>query len=286
MNYTVFDSLLDVPLEDIDPALDGDDSILPKGEEPFVPPVQLLPHFFSVPATRTIAVPFKGPLKPGMNNKAVQAMSRALAKAKYMPWEPWALGSVYGPIKRRAMIKFKKDHGLDAEPTYGPKAHHFLAPYYDQYAIHNLLEGSLDDAKREKFVSMLMYCYNIRYNLAYTQARPYDRRKPPMGEDCSSVGEWAAEYAGMPSLSGLARGWGNTYSQLSHFRRLGWMRNHVSEGKQGDPLYYGSPSHVTYFLGKDSSGVIRIISNGSHPMRIAPYNYRTDFHWICNLTGK
>lgn len=284
MAYQVFDSLLDVPLESIDPAMDGDDSLVPVGESPYFPPPAPMPFMLSVPVTHAIAVPYQGPLRPGMNNKAVKAMARALAHAGYLPWAPWVLGTVFGPQKKKALIKFKKDHALSGDSVYGPKAHHMLAPYYDQYAIHFLLEGSLDDAQREKFVSMLYYLYNMRYNLPYTQARPYDRRKPPLrGLDCSSAGEWASEFAKMPSLSGLARGWGNTFSQLDHYRSLGRVRGSVSHAELGDPLYYGDPSHVTYWLGGDD---LRIISNGSHPMRIAPYNYRTDFHWVCNLTGK
>ena len=284
MAYEVFDSLLDVPLEEIDPSQDGDDSLIPVGESPYWPPPAPQPFMLTVPATHAIAVPFRGPLKPGMNNNAVKAMARALAKAGYLPWAPWVLGTLFGLQKKRALIKFKKDHGLPANAVYGTGAHHMLAPYYDQYAIHYLLAGSLDDDKREKFVAQLYFLYNMRYNLPYTQARPYDRRKPPYkGLDCSSAGEWAAEFANLPSLSGLARGWGNTYSQLQHYRNLGRVRSGVSQADLGDPLYYGSPSHVTYWLGGADD---RIISNGSHPMRIAPYNYRSDFHWVCNLTGK
>lgn len=287
MAYEVFDSLLEVPIDEHDWTEDGDDSVLPVGEEGYVPPVRLMATLTSVPATRSLAVPFIKELKPGMNDLAVKAMARALSHAGYLPWKPFVLGTYFGWRKKKALIKFKTDHGLSGSAIYGKATHHLLAPYYDQYAIHYLLKGSLDDAAREKFVAQLYYLYNMRYNMPYTQRRPYDRRKPPtLGEDCSSAGEWAAEMAGMPSLSGLARGWGNTYSQLNHFKALGRVRSSILDAKLGDPRYYGSPSHVAYWLGVDGSGTMRVISNGSHPMKILAYDYRSDGHWICNLTGK
>ena len=285
--YSVFDSLLQVPIEESTQDDDGDDSLIPAGETSYLPPPAPVVLTLTIPTVRAIAVPFVGPLEPGMNNNAVKAMARALAHAGYLPWAPFVLGSYFGWRKRKALIKFKQDHGLSGSPIYGDKAHHALAPFYDQYAIHYLLQGSLDDRQREKFISMLYYLYNMRYNLPYTQRRPYDRRKPPtIGEDCSSAGEWAAEWSDMPSLSGLARGWGNTYSQLDRFKKLGRVRGSILQAKPGDPRYYGAPSHVAYWLGVDSWGTMRVISNGSHPMKILKYDYRSDGHWICNLTGK
>jgi len=284
--YEVFDSLLDVPLDQQTIDDDGDDSLVP-AEEAYYPPALFAKLTLTVPSARSIAVPFLGPLKPGMNSKAVKAMARALAHAGYLPWERFVLWNYFGWRKKKALIAFKKDHGLGGNAVYGELAHKALAPYYDQYAIYHLLAGSLDDKQREKFVAQLYYLYNMRYNLPYTQARPYDRRKPPTrGEDCSSAGEWAAEYAGMPSLSGLARGWGNTYSQLSHFKALGRVRGSIFGAKLGDPRYYGSPSHVAFWLGVDGFGTMRVISNGSYPMKILPYDYRSDGNWICDLTGK
>lgn len=294
MNVEVFDSLLDVPLDT--PGDDGDDRTVPGAEgigyipPPEPPEIALL---LGVYTTARYVVPFQGPLKLGSRGRAVIALKRALAHADCYPWLP-TVGKVFTPIlgkaAERGIRKFSLlAAGVDETKVYTRALHLKLAPYYDPYSIRHLLHDTLDEREREAFLAELMYLYNRRFTIRYSQARPWDGRKPPAALDCSAAGEWAAKWAGLDSLSGYTGwGWGNTDTQIARFRSLGRVRESIQNAAVGDPKFYGrgwDPSHVAYYIGR-ADGRPRVWSSGSYPFGIYDADYRQDGIAICNLTGR
>lgn len=284
----VYDSLLDVPLDEYADD-DHDDSVIPEGE-PHSAPLELgLPQTVGQTA---IVVPFIAS-KRGDSGKHIRALNRALSKAGFRRWQLFSLK--FTVWVEAALKKFQKKHGLPVTGVYDKATHAKLAPYYDAYAIKYLLLAPVpvptkDQTERAEFMAALMYLYNIRYQLPYTQRRPGDCRKPPSGADCSFSGEWAAHYSPIGGLSGYSFcGYGNTGSQLTRFRNLGRVRESISSALPGDPKYFGSstynPTHVAFFIGR-KDGVARVWSFGSFPAKILDAAYRHDGIAVCNLTGR
>ena len=283
----VYESLLDVPLDE-PPAQDGDDTLVPGAEGDryiTIDPLQLI----AAPGHEVMVVPFRGPLKFGMRGRHVLALKRALSRAGYLRWMPFT--TYFGVRTRDALRKFQTKNGLAATGVYDYRTHQKLARFYDAYAIRHLLvdpADAKDEAQRKAFLAEIMYLYNRRYSIRYSQARPFDARRPPWALDCSATGEWCGHYSGLGSLSGYPSvGYGNTDTQLSRFRSKGWMRASINSCRVGDPVYYGrgmDPSHVSFFIGR-KDGLNRTASFGSYPMRILPHNYRSDLIAMCNLTG-
>ncbi len=279
---TVYDSLLDVPLDD--PGEDGDDSIVPSGEgayfEPMQPDTQLL---LTLPSTAgSLAVPYFF-LKPGSHGKPVVALNRALSRAGYRKWQVFS--RVWNRWVTKALKKFQADHNLKVTGVYDKETHRLLARYYDAYSIKFLLKAALPPVdknaeKRMDFQAELMYIYNIRWNVYYTQRRAFDVFKPPRGLDCSASGEWGCKWADIPSPSGYSSyGYGNTWSQMSRLNSLG-RRTTVAKGKIGDFVFYGrgGPTHVAYYIGGE-----RVWSFGSYPCKILSVYYRSDYLGIYSL---
>lgn len=286
---TVYDTLLDVPLDEQNPDDDGDDSVIPK-RAVHEAPLKLGSPFALV--DYSLAVPFT-PSKRGDSGKHVRALNRALSKAGFRKWQVFSL--TYTIWVERAVRAFQQHHGVPPTGVYNRATHDKLAHYYDAYAIKYLLVAPVpkptkDELERSAFVAQLMYLYNIRYALPYTQRRPGDCRTPPHGADCSFSGEWAGTHCAIGSLSGFPGcGYGNTDSQLERFRRLGRVRANILSALPGDPKYFGTsithPTHVGYFLGR-KNGVARLWSFGSFPAKILDADYRHDGVAIGNLTGR
>lgn len=214
---SVYDSLLDVPLDEQDAADDGDDSTVPSAG-PHEAPRKTWTNTFvkGVTQREAIAVRFF-PLKLGSRGKPVRALNRALSKAGFRKWTVFSF--VFTIWVKRALQRFQKSRGLPQTGVYDRATHEKLARYYDAYAIKYLLltlipKPTNDELERAEFLSELMYLYNNRYAYPYTQARPFDCRKPPSrGLDCSASGEWAGEHSPIGSLSGFPGcGYGNCHS--------------------------------------------------------------------------
>lgn len=283
----VYDSLLDVPLDEA-PKEEGDDSTVPG--EPGVIHAPPEPRMMMAAISReTAVVPFRGPFRVGMRAPGIKAMKRAGSRAGYVKWHPFD-GRFYRGT-REWLLKFQGDNNVPATGVYDTATHARMARFYDAYSINYLLVDPADakDAlARKAFLANIMYLYNRRYQMAYSQARPWDGRRPPWRLDCSSTGEWCGYFSPVGLLSGYTSpGWGNTDTQLSRFRSKGWMRSGIKEAALCDPKYYGrgtDPSHVSFFIGK-SDGVSRVASFGSYPMKILAHDYRHDGIAVCNLTG-
>lgn len=285
----IYASLLDVPLDP--PGVDGDDSLVPTGEVPFTaippPPTRALTAM-----TQAIAVPFF-PFKDGDEGAHIVAWRRAMSRAGYLVWEGFDFNPKFGVYGVRTMKKFQKRVGIPQTGRYDAATHRKLARHYDAYGIRLLLdkrkreqvpEVTPEQKKRNAFLAELMYLYNRRWGMVYTQNRPWDLSKPPYGLDCSASGEWASRYSGLRSPSGYSGwGYGNTDSQIARFRALNRRRSSYSNCEIGDFVFYGrggDPSHVAYWIGGG-----RVWSFGSYPAKILNYNYRSDLIGAYDLVG-
>jgi hypothetical protein len=287
-----YDSLLDVPLDEQAPDEDGDDTIVPPGE--FYAPV-VFPRMAGEVVERIVA-PFPGPLTRGSRNKGVRAINKALARAGFRRWQVFSF--VWTRWTERAYVRFMRSRGYavkrnsEGHAVYAPDGHRALARFFDAYDLKYLLlapkpKPSADERIRAGFVAELMYLYNRRWATPYSQARAYDRRKPPRALDCSASGEWAGEHSEVGAISQMP-GYGNTDSQISRLRRLGRQRSGFAGAKPGDPIYYGrggDPSHVAYYLGRKDGRSI-CWSFGSFPAKILDANYRSDLIGVFDLTGR
>jgi len=281
----VYDSLLDVPLDTYD-GDDADDSVISGAEGiPYEPPVRPMTMLVSVQVTAQNLVAPYFLLKPGSRGKPVTALNRGLSRAGYRRWQQFS--PIWNPWVTKSLKKFQKDHKLAQTGIYNRETHQKLARYYDAYSIKHLLQASIpkitpEEKKRQAFLAELMYIYNRRWNIFYSQRRPFDIFKPPRGLDCSASGEWGCKYAGIPSPSGYSSyGWGNTWSQKSRLDRLG-RRTSTQDAEVGDFVFYGSggPTHVAYWIGG-----MRVWSFGSYPAKILDIFYRSDYLGIYNLMG-
>ena len=288
----VYDSLLDVPLDEQDPEDDGDDRKVPGDGPHEAPATKTLGVVEGVTVASAIAVPFF-PLKLNSRGKPVRALNRALSKAGFRRWQVFSF--VYTIWVKRAVIRFQKSRGLPQTGVYDRATHDKLARFYDAYAIRYLLIAPIpkptkDELERAAFGAELMYLYNNRFDYPYTQRRPFDCRKPPArGLDCSASGEWAGAHSPIGSLSGYPGcGYGNTDTQIARFRALNRVRPSIAAAKPGDPKYYGSggdPSHVAFYIGH-KDGQARVWSFGSYPIKILDADYRHDGINVYNLTGR
>lgn len=226
----------------------------------------------------------------GDKGRPQRIVGRALARAGH------------GKLRHATRIRRKWDASLtqrlnewratvgikNRDPKYTREDHRKLARWWDSFN-HRLAADELASRRKEtreqrirrRVLAELEYLYNRRGAIAYNQARPYDRRRPPRRLDCSASKQWADEYAGAPT-SGSPWGYGNTYTQLTHYRRIHKVivsgRGSYDRAQPGDPVYYGAPSHVTVYLGNG-----RVFSFGSYPMKILPVDYRSDRTAICSL---
>ena len=281
----VYQSLLEVPVD----AYDGDDH--DDHDAPVEDAYRLLTFSAAAPPApappKTLAVPFVY-AKAGDSGPHVKAIKRALSRAGYGTWIGSKFTAKLGVFGVRSLNAFKKTHGLPGNGVYDKATWRALAPHFDAYSIRYLLNAKLpakptrEELQRNAFLAELMYLYNRRGILPYTQRRAFDTSKPPSGLDCSASGEWAAKWAGLKSLSGYPGfGYGNTDSQIARFRGLHAMRASIATAEEGDPVYYGrngDPSHVAFYLGDG-----RVWSFGAYPVKILDHDYRHDKISVCDL---
>lgn len=283
----VYDSLADVPLDEYH-GDDGDDQRVPSEEVPFDAPRILQAAGSAVTPDPHLVVPYVY-AKAGDRGPHIKALKRALSRAGYGTWLGSKFTSLLGPFAVRSLNAYKRKLLLPANGVYDKATHQKLAGFYDAYAIKYLLNAQVvkptaDQLRRNAFIAELMYLYNRRGSVQYTQRRAFDTAKPPYGLDCSASGEWAAKWCGMKSLSGYSSfGFGNTDSQIQRYRNLNAARASVVTAVAGDPVYYGrngDPSHVAFYIGAG-----RVWSFGAYPIKLLAYDYRHDRIGFYNLTA-
>ncbi len=177
------------------------------------------------------------------------------------------------------------------EPRYTREDHLKLARWWDAYNVKQAhihlatISASTREARyRAAVVAKCAYLLNMSARLAYTQARPYDRRDVPRGLDCSGSSAWVEEKAGGKPM-GTPFGTGNTWTQLAWFRSVGRMLVHdrrpfVKVAKAADRIFYGTSvlnsTHTGIYLGVGSDGVDRSFQFGRYPCRVDKVDYRGD----------
>lgn len=279
----------DYDIYSVDPKDEGNDSARHLAEQagtPFPDP----PPTVQVGAKRRGAkvVPYRGRLNTG---NYVRAVKRAMAHAGVIKWDKFT--PVKGPFFYRAMVKFKKKHGLPVTGktrlTYTPEMHKKLAPYFDDYSLKHLWKArvrpkSKAEHMREQKVADAYLGWRNRHLMHYTQGGsrtmgwsiPYP--KIIAWADCSAWDIGIEKRSGNPLWQRLGTYTG-TIRQAGHWT---WSP------KPGDHCNYGPGTgrHVGVFVGYDSRRVAIQIGFGSEsgPNK-APVRYRPDFAGYTNSYG-
>ena len=247
-------------------------------------------------------VKFSREIREGTRGNDVLGYKRALSRARPDLYK-WDKFSDYaGPFFLDAVVKWKKDVGLPHNRVLGQLAHEKLEKThckdrptewaFDATAIALLdtyykdTHTSPEDRVRQAMVSAGFYWYSKKWEIAYSQFRPFWLGKPPMTPsrlDCSAFYTVCSYAGGAPDPN--ARGYdhqGYTGTLMSTGHRV----NSVNELKPGDAIFYGyttssspafpygAPTHVAMYVGKGD-----VLSMGHYPMTYVPYNYRSVNHF-------
>jgi hypothetical protein len=278
----VYTKLEDVPNDEYDHLLDGDNALLaayPDG----LPEVRSLA---SVAPTNTallkprMLVKLPRTIEPGMKGKDVVAVQRALWRMHQR--KIGTFNGNYGYWTKRQIQSFQHNHGIKPDGVYGPLTHSKLAPVgFDAYSAYLMGHVSISHAPtmQQRIVETAIFAYNKRYNIHYTQSSMRmqgvrERKKPPLypsWEDCSSITTWYYWVANAPDPNG------NHYNLLGYTGTLASNGHATTHPKPGDIILYGSVfpyHHVAVYIGGG-----RCISHGSEigPLMLSAY-YRPDLN--------
>lgn len=240
-------------------------------------------------------VKFPREIREGMAGGDVVAHKRALSRARPDLYE-WAQFTTYaGPFFLDAVVKWKISKGLGNARVLGGRAHEALERTrrkdhpsewaFDALAIKFADDYAKDygktpeDIMRSAIVAAAAYWYSHRFQIAYSQARPFQRGRPPWVPsrwDCSAYVTCCYEAGNAPDPNGRGYdGHGYTGTLIEHGSPI--ARENL---QPGDLVFYGhstsrpgfpfgSPTHVAVYAG---NGLV--YSNGSHPMGLYPVGYR------------
>lgn len=229
----------------------------------------------------------------------VIAHKRAISRAApdLYPWQGQKFTRHYGARFEEAVVKFQKRKGIKpASGAIGKGTHELLERTkaknkpdewaFDALAIKletdfckEFLKTPVDDLLAAGF-----YWYGKRGDIAYSQARPYQKGEPPWVPsrfDCSSFVTVCYFAADLPDPNGRGYdGLGYTGTLMERGERIT-----RSQLKPGDLIFYGynryyrpgfpvgSPNHVALYVG-DSM----VLSMGSYPMKYVRLDYRSDIN--------
>jgi len=245
-------------------------------------------------------VKFPRALTPGVIGKDVVAHKRAISRwnPDVYPWQDFS--NVAGPFFMKAVIVFKKQHGLGTTKQLGMKAHNALERThaknkpnewaFDARSIELAQEyyDAVTISPEEKIRGQTKYSgffwYNNRMAIRYSQYRPMEVLKPPrvpLHWDCSGFVTNCWYGGGGPDPNGRGYdGQGYTGTLIAHGHRVD-----MSAMKVGDLVFYGytpysypgfnkgDPTHVAIYVGNGM-----ILSLGHYPMIYAKYTYRSDLN--------
>lgn len=246
----------------------------------------------------TMTVPnvsFCRTLNRGDKGNDVIAHKRAISRAfpKIYPWWTKGFSPTYGKDFEAAVAQVNRKLTQRNKGIIDRKLHDELEKQraknkpdewaFDAYAEHladQFCHNYGTTSKREQIVSAAWFWYEHRYDIRYSQARPFQKRKPPAVPtewDCSAFVTNCYYAAEVPDPTG--RG----YNGLGYTGDF-WERGHkipFSAIQIGDPILYGfttnprpgfpygSPTHIALYVGKGM-----VLSMGSYPMKYLDYNYR------------
>ena len=297
-SFVWYDDIDDVPPEEYDPSLDGDNSILRLtggSHDPYFP-VEKLPELIgieeevingqiSVSPLQAVVVPFTRQLKLHRSGMDVKAVQRALRRAGH---RQCGTTGYFARGTKAAVKEFQSKKKLMVDGVYGRMTHAKLAPFFDAYGIYLMrkakekIPSPVKDRKLE-IESAAIFGYNHRYQIHYTQStlRMYGVRyhihQPaiPIWEDCSSFATWTYYTVGYPKNPNGYTGW-PTYGYTGTLAASGMRSSSKARAALG--LYSNWPhSHVVISVGSGN----RVISHGSESgPYLLDYYYRGDFsHW-------
>lgn len=272
----IYDSFHEAPLEEQDPAEDGDDSIPVGARATGYEPRQLL----TAPGPPTsLVVPYRYS-EPGDKGDHVFALKRAHARYRgggrlaMLMAKPKAVqrtwGTYTGPGSfTRDFKETQRRLGVTVTGTYNKATHQKLARWYDAYALA-LLQPDPRDQQIAKLIGWHMEFYNQRWRIPYSQARPSQLGPVSLisRADCSGSIAGGCHWASI--LPRVDWRWTNTDVQI-HF---GVAVGSVREALPGDVFLYGrggDPSHEALYLGGG-----RVWSFGSYPVKLLAHDYRHD----------
>lgn len=306
--YLSFD---EAPVDDYDPALDGDNSLL--ADAPWANPKapSLSPaaaaalheklafraadraSSLSAEATLRRIVPHPRDLHFGSIGWDVLALQRALAAAHLRRWGSFT--RVYGAGTRANVRRFQQTHGLHVDGIYGVATHRRLGAYYDARGIWLLNRVHIltpAQAREKRLLAAAQILYNRRAIVHYTEGseRMWIVRNhyklSTLGtmaqdwEDCSSTVTGIYDVAELADPNDL------------HFNGQGWTGSlaengvsiTVAQASIGALYLYGPGfpyKHVTMNVGADKA-----ISMGSEPgpFILAP-RYRSDLAEVRRYPG-
>lgn len=246
-------------------------------------------------------VRFARDITQGRSGPDVIAHKRAISRAR-PDFYPWHNFSPYaGEFFMEAVVRWKKSRGLGRVAKIGQIAHEVLERThakhkpdewaFDPYAVkiandyYDKITKTPEERVRERIVAAAAYWYSKRWNISYSQYRPFSLGHVPWYPsrwDCSGF-VTACHYAG-GAIDPNGRGYdhlGYTGTLLNRGERVA----SASRLKPGDLIFYGftyrsspafpygSPTHVALYAGNGM-----VYSMGSYPMKFTNYNYRRDLN--------
>jgi hypothetical protein len=236
----------------------------------------------------------------GMIGNDVIAVKRALSRwnPKVYPWQKFT--PVAGPFLMNVVVEYKRRHKLgNLTRAIGPTMYESLErartpknePAFDKFAIQLIKDFCESFTKtpeqriREAIVNAGFFWYHHRSEISYSQARPFQKKKPPSIPsrwDCSAFVTNCHYAGGAPDPNGRGYdGLGYTGTLKNQGVRVG----SVNDLMPGDLVFYGfssgkpgfnpgDPTHVALYVGK-FNGIPSVLSLGSYPMGFYRYNYRS-----------
>lgn len=247
-------------------------------------------------------VAFARKMREGDSGRDVIAHKRAVSRAfpEIYPWPKKGFSLSYGVyfgnavkgsclimgIKPRRVIDLEYHEALErrkkrrdkTEWAFDSYSIKLAKDYYDHFNKKDL---------RQTIIEAGFFWYQRRMGIHYSQARPFQKRKPPQSPtiwDCSAFVTNCYYGGGAPDPNGRNfDGQGYTGTLLSHGKVIPFSKIQIadlimfghSSGRPGFAV--GSPTHVALYVGGG-----RVLSLGSYPMGYYEYTYRGDYN--CTVT--
>lgn len=251
-------------------------------------------------------VKFPREIREGMRGKDVIGHKRAISRARPDLYEWTTFTDYAGDYFMDAVVKWKRSKGLGTTRVLGGRAHEALERTkrkgttdewaFDSRAIQlceeywKSVSTTPEERVREAIVDAGMFWYGYKWDIAYSQYRPFALGKPPwkpMRWDCSGFVTACYYAGGAPDPNG--RGYDNLGYTGTLMGRGTRLPQDIRNCKPGDLIFYGSsrvsnaafgygdPTHVGIYVGY-IGGVHMTLQLGSYPMKYTRYNYRSDIH--------
>lgn len=251
-------------------------------------------------------VKFPREVKQGMRGKDIVGHKRALSRARPDLYEWTAFTDLAGEFFMDAFVKWKHSKGIGTTRVIGGRAHEVLERTHrkdhpDEWAFdaraielcqeyYDAVTITPEQRIRQAIVDAGMFWFSHKWDIAYSQARPFQLGKPmwvPSRIDCSGFVTDCYFAGGGPDPNDRAFDHeGYTGTLMAHGVRL---LQDIRHCKPADLIFYGSsrvnnaafnfgdPTHVGMYVGL-INGKHMSLQMGSYPMKYIVYNYRTDIH--------